>query len=506
MAQTTNPNDIEQTHPSYDFRKPDWILMQDAYEGERQIKKRGNVYLPETSGQIALGLGSDANGRKPGQVLYDAYKLRANYPPLVLDTINALVGILNKEPPVIELPDSMAELEDNATDQGEPLSALLRRIQLHQLLYGRHGLLVDVDENKNLPYLIDFPALKVINWDDVAPTGTAERKLTLTVLDETRNVRNGFRWEEKKKYRALTLGDSGNLFTVQVEDDGAKLDDVVPSIQGKTLDRIPFVYINSNDLVPMPSDVPMVGLANLALTIYRGDADYRQALFMQGQDTLVIVGEDIDPDNPDEQVIVGAGAMINLPTSKTEAEAYFIGADSQGLPEMREAQQNDFDRAQNYGMQMMSKGAGAEAAETLKIRVAARTADLVSIAQTSAAGLEQALKIAAEWVGANPDDVRVEPNTDFIDETMPAAELLGYANAKSRGAPLSWKSIHALMRKGDVTALSFDEEQEAIDEEPDDEIIPGMGEPGAVDENGNPIAPVPGQQPGRQPDDEEDDA
>ena len=57
---------------------------------------------------------------------------------------------------------------------------------------------------------------------------------------------------------------------------------------------------------------------------------------------------------------------------------------------MREAQDADFERAGQYGLQMMSKGAGAEAAETLKIRVAARTADLVSVAHTSAAGLEQA--------------------------------------------------------------------------------------------------------------------
>lgn len=495
MAKRTNPNDIDQHHPAYDYRHPDWILMQDSYEGERRIKLRGNTYLPETSGQIALGLG----GNKEGQVLYDAYKLRANYPPLVLDTANALVGILNKEPPVIELPDSMTELLDSATDQGEPLSALLRRIQLHQLLPGRHGLLVDVDPNKNLPYLVDFTALQIINWDDIAPTGQAERKLTLVVLDETRQVRNGFRWEEKEKYRALTLGDAGNLFTVSVEDDGTKLADVVPSIQGKTMDRIPFVFINSNDLVPDPSAVPLLGLANLALTIYRGDADYRQALFMQGQDTLVIIGEDIDPESEDEKVIVGAGAMINLPSSKTEADAKFIGADSQGIPEMRSAQENDFERAQNYGMQMMSKGAGAEAAETLKIRVAARTADLVSIAQTSAAGLEQALKIAAEWIGANPDDVRVEPNTDFIDESMPAAELLGYMNAKSRGAPLSLKSIHALMRKGDLTALTMEDEQEAIDGEPPPDDVTGVGEPGEVDAQGNPIEPVPGQPPGKKP-------
>jgi hypothetical protein len=225
---------------------------------------------------------------------------------------------------------------------------------------------------------------------------------------------------------------------------------------------------------------------------------------MQGQDTLVVIGEDIDSEDPDQQLIVGAGAHINIPNENGDAK--FIGTDSQGLPEMRNAQENDFERAHNYGLQMMSKGGGAEAAETLKIKVAARTATLVNIAETSAAGLENALRICAEWIGADPDEVSVEPNTDFIDETMPAAELLGYMNAKSRGAPLSERSIHNLMRKGDVTALTFDEEKKEIDSEPPPDDLTGVGEPGEVDEDGNPIKAVPGQQqPGAKPGDDEND-
>ena len=494
---TTTPNDIEQHHPQYDYRAPDWTLIEDGYEGERRIKLRGEVYLPMTSGQIALGAGTGANGKpKEGQQLYDAYKMRANYPAILKDTANALVGILNREPPVIELPTALKELLKKATDRGEPLEALLRRIQLNQLLYGRHGILIDVDESRNLPYLVDFVAKRIINWDDVAKPETAERKLLMVVTDETRMVRTGFRWEERKKFRAMELDDAGN-YSVTIEDDGRRAAPIVPSIQGKTIDFVPFVFANAVDLVAEVGDVPLLGLANLALTIYRGDADYRQALFMQGQDTLVIIGEDVDPTNPDERIIVGAGALINLPSEN--ADAKFIGADSQGLPEMREAQAADFERSTNYGLQMMSQGAGAEAAETLKIRVAARTADLVSVAQTSAGALTQALQMAATWIGANPDEVRVESNTDFIDEAMPAAELLGYMNAKSRGAPLSLKSIHALMRKGDVTQLSFEEEQEELDGEPEPDNTNGLGEPGQIDENGNPIEPVPGQQPGQQP-------
>jgi len=498
----TVANDIEQTHPDYDRKKPDWDLVDDGYEGEARIKQRGSFYLPVTSGQRALGLGKSGATTNEGQLLYDSYLTRANYPSLVRDIANALVGVMNKEPPVIELPDALADMENSATARGEPLHVLIRRIQLYQLLFGRTGILADVDASRDLPYLVDYEAARIINWDDEPGIEEAERRTTLVVLDETRNVRDGFRWEERDKFRALGFDDAGK-YAVVIEDGGTRSEEIVPVIQGTSLEEIPFVFINSADLVPPPGDVPLLGLARLALTIYRGDADYRQALFMQGQDTLVIIGEDTDADTEGDgaQLIVGAGAHINIPNA--EGDAKFIGVDGQGLSEMREAQDADFSRAQQYGLQLMSSGAGAEAAETLKIRVAARTADLVNIAVTSAAGAEQILKLCAEWVGANPDDVRVEANTDFIDETMQSTELLGFMNAKSRGAPLSTKSIHALMRKGDVTQLTFEQEQEAIDEEPPPEDRIGLGEPGEVDENGNPLPP--GGGPGGPPDDEEDE-
>jgi len=452
--------------------------MEDGHAGERRIKERSTVYLPTTSGQRALGMGTN----QEGAALYASYLIRANYPTILKDTANALVGVMNREPPVITLSPGLADMEKTATARGEPLTALIRRLQLTQLMFGRTGLFADVDKSRNLPYLVDYRARQIINWDDeVFDAETAERKISLVTLDEGRNVRDGFTWEHKDKFRALRV--INGVYTVTVEDNGVPLADIMPNIQGTTLDKIPFVFINDADLTPELGDIPLLGLARLALTIYRGDADYRQALFMQGQDTLVIIGENIDPDDPTQKLIVGAGAHINIPNENGDAK--FIGADSLGIPEMRSAQENDFERANNYGLQLMS-GKGAEAAETLKIKVAARTATLVNIAETSAAGLEMALKICAEWVGDNPDDVSVTANTDFIDESMPAAELLGLMNAKSRGAPLSIRSIHARMRKGDLTSLTFDEEQDEIADEPAVDDTTLLGEPGAADASGEP--------------------
>ena len=94
---------------------------------------------------------------------------------------------------------------------------------------------------------------------------------------------------------------------------------------------------------------------------------------------------------------------------------------------------------------------------------------------TSAAGLESALKQAAIWVGANPDEVRVEPNLDFITEERDPKDLLSFAQAKKAGTPISWKSVHNWLRQNDFTEYTFDEELEQIDEEEDIEALSGGG-------------------------------
>ena len=396
------------------------------------------------------------------------------------ETVRALTGILDREPANIELPAALEDMREIATPKGESLNDLLVQVHMNQLLYGRLGILADVDPGRDLPVLIQYPAPQVLNWDDLTETlnnkqvddhkrSEAIRRLLMAVIDESRYERDTgdrFTWNLVSRYRALSLGDAGsNIYTSQVERDGALQAAIQPSIRGKTLDQIPFVFVNTTDLATKPGEVPLINLANLALAIYRGEADHRSALFMSGQDTLVLTGVDLeanDGENPskDTKPIIGSGAYLALPDA--DADAKFIGPDSKALQEQRVSLENDYTRAGEEGIKLMSSGAGAEAAETLRIRVAARTATLQTIAMTSASGLESILRICAEWVGANPDEVKVEPNLDFIDESNDPGELVKFAVAKKAGTPLSWKSIHGWMRQKDLTELTFDEELEQI--------------------------------------------
>jgi hypothetical protein len=465
-------------HPEYTERLAEWIQLGDTYAGERAVKSKRLDYLPATEGMVQDGM---TTPNSPGWKDYDAYLLRAYFHDVVKDAVKAMVGIMHNRPAVIKLPKRLEGMLENATIQGEGLQMLLRRINVAQLVYGRCGLLVDapqgVDIDQATPYLSFYDPMRIINWD-AGKLNEGMNELDLVVLDEGGYRREGFTWKTERKYRILTRGGQPELDSgwerppvgapygvcVKVNDTSMPLleEFVYPSIGGNNLDNIPFVFIGANDLVPEPEVSPLLGLSNLALAIYRAEADYRQTLYLQGQNTLVVIGGNVDEAAP-SQLRVGNKGVIDL---KLGGDAKYIGVSAAGLGEMRQSLKTDQDEAAALGVSFLDVGnARGETGEAIRIRVAARTTTISSVAQAAGAGLEQVLKFCAEWVGEDPEEVSVTPTTDFADQTVAGAALLAFMQAKQLGLPLSLRSMHRMMKMNDMTEMDFEEENEQIEEE-----------------------------------------
>ena len=219
------------------------------------------------------------------------------------------------------------------------------------------------------------------------------------------------------------------------------------------------MFINACDIATTPDKAPTEAVSNLDLTIYRGEADRRQALFMQGQDTLVISGSTAETEEG-TPVAVGSGEVIELPIT---GKAEFIGPSSNGLPEMRQALEGDRDRAEMLTDALgNAQDASRASGEALSIRVSARTATLTQVAKTGAFGLQTSLRILAEWLGANPDQVIVEPNLDFAAKAVEGRQLVDFMTARAMGMPLSLEQLHRWSAERGVTELTFEEELEQI--------------------------------------------
>lgn len=483
---------VDTKHPLFLEFAPDWKQCRDTYRGDRIVKEAGFDYLPATSGMIADGIDTITS---PGYKAYVAYRRRARVPGAYREAVEAMLGVMHNKPPLIELPPKMEGMREFATLRGESLEMLLRRVNEEQLLTGRVGLLLEVPEAPPvdgapvLPLIALYETEDVINWDEGDSGQTMPESLNLVVIDETEDERNeDFGWERVEKHRVLVLGNAddneqrgeGTYRVAVLREDTSvtEADFIEPSIAGVTLNEIPFVFINTKDVAATPDDPPLLELSNLVLTIYRGEADYRQALFMQGQDTWVEIGNSSTPDGT--QTRLGAGAIVRLPMG---GSAKFEGVNSEGLSEMRSALENDTAAAnQKAGALLEAISSSAESGEALRIRVASRTASLNQIALAAAFSLQRLLRIAAVWVGADPEKVIVSPNVDFVDDIMAGQELTQLMAAKQLGAPLSLASVHGTMRNRGLTEMTFEGELEQLEREAA-EGVPGATPTDEVDES-----------------------
>lgn len=481
-------SDLAATHPEYDAMRGDWIVMRDFYRGASAVKRKTTEYLPPTKGMLLDGMGTsrterDATGKQVnvGQEAYNAYLRRAVFPEYVQEAVEHYLGIMHSKPATITVPKLLEPLLTASTAHGEPIDLLLRRINEEQLVSGRLGLLADLPimaSQDALPYIALYVAETVRNWDD-GEMNEGNSRLNLVVLDESGYKRKDvFEWEHWTKYRVLMLGAPAaneaegtapyrqGAFEATGTPTFVETAMIEPAYKGSKIDFIPFVFINTKDITPTPDKPPLRALSRECETIYMAEADYRQNLFMQGQDTLVTIGDRAKVVNDPTQltaegpVRVGAGSMIAM---EQNGDAKYIGVGAEGLGEQRTALENDRRRAEVIaGKLSIDKQQGDESGEALKTRVGAQTASLHQIAKSGAAGLEAMLKMIARWMGANESEVSVVPNLKFADLTITGRSIVELMSAKGMGAPISQRTIHNRMVDGGVTDLTLEEELEEI--------------------------------------------
>jgi len=486
---------INAAHPLYSEQIADWQLLRDSYKGEDAIKRKGVAYLPPTGGQTLDGMTSTQD---VGFQNYTSYKTRAIYPDYIHTAIESYVGLLHNKPTAITLPPEMEFMRDKATITGDSLDNLLRRIHVQQLITGRVGLLLDIESKASTgtpqPYIAMYHAENILNWDD-GDVIDGKNALNLVMLDESNYFRSSdFTWYYRNKYRILTLGDvllfedeNENAVYKQSVSESQSLNSAItitPQVYSQPLEEIPFVFINSKDILTTPDVPPLLGLARACLSIYRAEADYRHTLYMQGQETLVVIGGN---NNPDEETRVGAGSKIEVHPG---GDAKFIGVSSAGLSEMRQSLENDRSAAQAKAGQLLNSKSTQESGDALRLRMVAQTANLTQIAITAAYGVEKLLKICAVWMKCDPEMVSVTPNLDFVNTSMHGQDYVQLMQAIAMGLPLQEESIHDILRTQKLTTKSYAEESKAANKEREVRLAATMtqGEQTtATNADGNPV-------------------
>lgn len=428
---------VETKHPEYTpSRALEWQLCRDAYEGESAIKLRGAVYLPRPSGFSSAG-GHQDNG----EAAYSAYKMRAQFPDVMATSIGAMIGIIHDTETEIEMPDGMNFLLESADGSNTTLEDFHKRITRHLLISGRCGVLADAPMGGGEPFLAIYAAETIVNWDE-----------GFAVLDESGFVRNGFDWQHEDRYRVLSMEDG--TYSQAMYLGGAEVDVTPTKMGGGLLDYYPFVIAGSREISNSVTTPPLIGVARAALAMYQLSADRRLQLYMSGQETLVAI-------NGDAPSAVGAGVVHEMRGTEDQTpDLKYVSPTCSGIEAHKQAIDDEKDMAVQSGARLFEQSEQRqESGEARKMRFRSETANLQTIAQSSCAALERAMRGIAVMLNLNPDDVVVTPPRDLLDATVTPQEALAlWQIVKDRG--LSYETFYETVKRGGIASQERDADEE----------------------------------------------
>ncbi|WP_414461808.1 DUF4055 domain-containing protein [Hyphomicrobium sp. DY-1] len=460
--------DVSTKHPDWMDRADEWQLMRRATRGEKAIKEAGTNYLLMPSGF--------ATKKDKGAELYKHYIGRAQFPDIVSPTIDGMVGVIHRNESQIDMPDAMEPLFESATADGMPLEALHKQITRELLETGRFALLADAPTGgERIPYLAGYTAESLINWSEAGD---------FFVLDECGLVRDGFAWNEQKKYRILEL--VNGKYQVTVWENGVAGAATNPTAVGsKPLTAIPFAVAGPRNVAIRPEGPPLLGVGRSSIAIYQLSADYRWQLYNTGQDTLFII-------NGDAPEVVGAGVVVELKggTDNSPPDAKMVGPTGRGTADHRIAMQDERAAAIASGARLFdNQSKTAESGDALRLRFTAQTATLQTIAQASAALLEKGLRNIAVMMGLDPELVTVKAPKRLVDSALTPQDAVQLVTLWQDGA-ISYPTLYENLQRGEIASeeRNADEERDLIDQEDIEHPPPTPEETGILPTNVLPAA------------------
>jgi hypothetical protein len=457
-----------------------WEMVRDALDGEDVVKGKNQKYLPIPPG-MSPGLNEVIeNGKRTTGDRYHFYLQFAEFPEIVAAAVNGFQGIIHEKAPTINLPESMEYLREDATPEGAPLEVLWQAMTREILQTGRIALVCDVNDLNDQIRIAPYVTEALINWRLQAARDGGNPDFV--VLNETRTIEDPddpFRTKDQDVYRELRMVDGNyavRTWATPVNGGKAEIEeDFVPVLRfGSGLEAVPITVINATDTGFAYGPIPIMPMVRRAFSIYRLTADYRRALYIKGDPQPYITG--IDPD--DAPTAIGGQAIWAFDSS--DVRVGYLDVDGKGIPLTKEALDAEYERFHDEGGKLLSDSdRGAESGEALRRRAASKQVTLKGIVMNAADGLQDVLRKIADLLGADPEAVEFIPDLDFSEPTMTGEELMKLITSKNSGAKLSHRSIHELARRGGLTELSYEEELEEIEDEPEEMPLPesiGFGE------------------------------
>ncbi len=468
---------VDTAHPQYLEWREDWKKIRDVLGGERAIKAATTEYLPKLDGQELDE--------------YAAYLARGVFFDATSRTQDGLLGAIFRKPPDIEAPDRSEDLLANIDGAGSPFETFAKQVTGEVIATGRYGVMADVPDGENQPFLASYPAESIISWHEDVTGG--KRQLRMVVLKETRQepkASDPFELEDQISYRVLALGptikeNSGvpeGQYSVTVfhkvvtgtSGDSFHADEpLIPKRSGKALDFIPFQFFGPRMLSPAVQKPPLLGLADANLGHWRTTVELRHGAHYTALPTLVVAGADI---GPEFDMTIGPATGIKLPEA---GAASFLEYKGDGLGSLERMIDKGEKQMAVLGARLLEEPkAAAESGVAMGLRHRGEHSMLASISDTVGRGLERTFNWAVWWAGGEEDKARVALNKDFFEAQLSPEDVVKLVSAWQSGG-IGGETVHWNLAQGERLPPDMDFEAWQKDLEENGPAAAFMGaEPG----------------------------
>jgi hypothetical protein len=466
---------IDSKHPHYIEYEKDWEQIADCLAGQRRIKKRKTVYLPQPNSEDTTPENS---------ARYDAYLKRAVFHNVTGRTVSNMVGQCFAIDPIFTGPEAMADWLEDIDGAGVSASQQAKKALAHVVAFSRAFLWVDYPRTNGVvsvaqaeqegirPRFQLATASQVLNWR-VKLEG-AKSKLSLVVIKEPfwREEKDGFELLEESQYRVLRLTDGKYIQEIHKPVSGGWEIETLNPVDGsgQPFNEIPGCFIGAESNNAELEKPLMLDISNLNIAHYRNSADYEEMNYMVGQPTPYITG--LTDSWVEKQlkggIMLGSRACIPLPEG---GSAGLLQVASNTL--LGEAMKQKEELMQALGARLVEKREVRQTATEAGINEASETSILASCCKNVSAAYAMAFRWAAQFANISipetKDAVLYELNTDFAVARMSPEEAQGVLSIYQANL-ITFEEARDKLVSGGWAYLSDEDAKDQLEQQADEEF------------------------------------
>lgn len=459
---------VETLHTAAAAALDEWKTVRDCIAGARSIIAGKERYLPSLS-------------KEPPEE-YQKRQSRAVFFNATARTLEAMVGLLFRKPPEIELPDAFKAFLADCDLRGNPFVSYARDIANEVSSVGRAGTLVDWNEAEGRPYCAAYTAENIVNWQTARVAGRTV--LTLVVLKESAVMPSDDPFAPKivEQYRVLRLehtealitGCVSELWQKNAENKFAMIQTGELVRKGAPLLAIPFVFHNADKPGPDIGRVPLSDLAHVNVAHFRTSADLENGRHICGLPTPYAFGLDANTEEGSKPKELYLGSNYAWTSNNANAKAGFIEFTGQGLSALEKGLEEKEKQMAALGARLIEPPKkDAEAYETVQLRAGAEASTLARIGMLTTESLTWVLAWVQWWQGTQgnvqeaADGLVFTLNKDFVSTAITPEMLTAIVSARQANL-ISAETMFFNLQRGEFfpDGRTWEDEQGSIEENP----------------------------------------